>query len=63
MGVAWLYYGAVLLTTTILETGYDPHCGEEIHQEIHNKKYYTPYIHSQDFSQSRVTLSSLNSFE
>ena len=27
LGCAWLYYGAVLLTTVILETGYDPHCG------------------------------------
>ena len=28
LGCAWLYYGAVLLTTTILESGYDPHCGK-----------------------------------
>ena len=27
LGVAWLYYGIVLLTTTLLQ--YDPHCGVE----------------------------------
>jgi hypothetical protein len=27
IGCAWLYYGSILLGTTILETGYDPHCG------------------------------------
>ncbi|XP_019864224.1 PREDICTED: putative transporter svop-1 [Amphimedon queenslandica] len=27
LGCAWLYYGAILITTTILETGCDPHCG------------------------------------
>lgn len=29
-GSTWFYYGAVLLTTTILEMGHNPHCGIQI---------------------------------
>ena len=46
LGCAWLYYGAVLLTTTILESGYDPHCG---------KMYYIYIIHSY-FIQVKIDL-------
>ena len=46
LGCAWLYYGAVLLTTTILESGYDPHCG---------KMHYIYIIHSY-FIQVKIDL-------